>query len=514
VNPAARRHFPRIILLILLLIGGILRCRSIDREGQSPDEFWSVYLSTGRAQTIFSLPPGKLLDPPPPATLRSAPSWPHVWTGMINAIHPPLYHVILRWWMDLFGDSDAVTRAMSGLFSLAGAVVLYDALRRAGEPTAGLIAAAMMIFAVGQIDMSQQTRSYTMLAFCGVVACHAVIRIETCGAYLCTLRELSLAWIAALLTHYLAVPALGGLGLYALIRLRGRDRNRTVAAMLISSLVALALWYPWLRRQYPLFTSDYTWLHEPTPGIHQAMLRVLYIPAAQLYGRPALLATIAPAVIVYLLPLLWIKRKPQMLIWWFWTAGVIFSLTLRDLASHTLLSAFPKYTFAASPAICALASIPSPLPGWRRWILPGAMLFSVVVATVQRWQQGPPPQADWRGLSRQIDQWAAPRDPLIFAPDPFWGSPAFSYIALMHYVPDSQRPILMLARPADASVLRQLSGFNRIWLIRPMAAPQIDWLPGWIVLKSTARPDAAFVLEMVPAISQSSSPPANRSPAP
>jgi hypothetical protein len=203
-----------------------------------------------------------------------------------------------------------------------------------------------------------------------------------------------------------------------------------------------------------------------------------------------------------------------MLIWWFWIAGVMIPLTLRDLLNHTMLSAFPKYTFAASAAICALAAIPAPWPGRIRWLLPGAMLLSVAVASVQRYQQGPLPQADWRGLSRQIDRWAGTRDPLIFANDPFWGCPAFSYIAFAHYVPDSQRPIMMLGHPADPAALRELSPYRVVWLVRPLAASQSSWLPGWKIVKSTARPDAGFVLEMIPATSPSPSSPATPAPAP
>jgi 4-amino-4-deoxy-L-arabinose transferase-like glycosyltransferase len=429
----------------------------------------------------------------------------HIWSGMVNTIHPPLYHIALRWWMDVAGDSDAATRGFSGLLSLAGAVVLFDAVRRTSGDLAGLIAAAIMIFAVGQIDYSQLTRSYTMLDLCGVLACHAVVRIEQAGATGGKLLELGIAMGAGLLTHYLLIPPFAALGLYVLIRLRRKDRIRAIGAMVVAIVVVLAIWYPWLREQFPLFASPYGWTSESNSLRHPTLVRLLYMSGAQLYGYLRLQDTFAPAAITYIAPIFLIWRRPQMLIWWMWAMGVFVPLGVRDAVHHTQLLSFLKYTFAASFAICALCSIPWPLPGRWGWAVPFAMLVSVLVATVARWQVGPPSQADWRGITRALDRVAGPDEPIVFAEDAIWGSPVYGYMAMTHYAPTSRRPIMLLYAPADQAALDQLAGYSQLWIVLPGGSHRIDWLPGWEMLNSTGRPGAGFIARMARVTSQSPS---------
>jgi len=522
VSNQRRRWLAWVVVAGLLGLGAFLRFHQIKQQSQWPDEFWSVYLSTGRGGEIFHLPTGKLLDPPPKAMLEGAPAWPHIWTSMVNAVHPPVYHIVLRWWMDVAGESDTATRGLSALLSLAGVVILFDAVRRSVGMGAGLAAAAMMTLAVSQIDLSQQTRSYTLLALWGLIACHAMVRIEIDGARLSSLIELVIAVFAALLTHYLAGGALVGLGIYALIRLRGPDRRKTVGAMVLAALLAAGAWGPWLWRQRPLLSSDYSWMMEDQAGRDLPLQRALSVPALHLYGHCSTLAAVAVAIVVYLLPILLIRQSPQRLLWWLLTVGMVASTAVRDATAHTLLNAFPRYTFIAAPAICALAALPLPFQswrGWRRWLLSAAMVLSVAVAAAMRVQEGPPDYGDWRGFCRQIDRLAGERDPIIFSPNPYWGSPAFWYLALAHYVPDSRRPIMMLDMPAEAAALRQLAGYRQIWLIGAIGLPPSHWLPGWTpqgIVVGAAQ--VGYLQRMVPAtsapISPAPSPPATQSRAP
>jgi hypothetical protein len=148
--------------------------------------------------------------------------------------------------------------------------------------------------------------------------------------------------------------------------------------------------------------------------------------------------------------------------------------------------------------------------GRWKWVIPGAMLASVLVASIQRWQEGPPPQADWRGLVEVIDRSAGPADPIVFAPDPFWGTPAFGYLALAHYAPDSRRPIMMLSGPANSAALAQLRSYRKVWLVISVSAPKQGLLPGWREVWSTGRPGSGFVAEMLPITSLSPTFPATR----
>jgi uncharacterized membrane protein len=504
------RWFHWAILGVLLVLAGLIRFDRIGQESLWPDEFWSsLYLATGRGNMVFDLPVGVLLDPPPHTTLRGAPSWPHIWTGLGSVVHPPLYMIVLRWWMDIFGESDTATRGFSAVMSLIGIIVLFDTVRRTSGPATGLIAAALMTLAISQIDQSQEARPYTFLALMGLLTCRAMLEIEWHGATAGRLVLLGAAVFATAMTHYFAAGALLGLGVYALLRFRGRTRMRVVVSMIVPVLLMIAAWFPWFWQQHGQLSGQGEWSYNKAATVPMVLLRSLFVPAMHMYFTLSWGLVIALAVIAYALPLVFLRRRPQLLIWWCWMVGTVVSVTLYDAVSHSWLIGYTKYTFILTPALYVLLAEPLPWPGWRGWVVPAILVASVAVYANERWRDGPGAREDWRSVALAANH-AAPHDPLIFYPSAFWGSPAFWFMAFDHYVPDSQRPIMMLKGPADQSALRQLAKYPRVWLIGP--DPLRDGgtiLPGYSGRWVKGYPLSGGVEEMVrefPATSPARSP--------
>jgi hypothetical protein len=350
--------------------------------------------------------------------------------------------------------------------------------------------------------MSQQARSYTLLVLMGLLACHALVRIEQDGATRWRLVQLAIAMAATALTHYFALGALLALSCYAMARLEGSDRRKTAAAIAVAAVFTVAFWgKPGFSRQREQLTAPQGWSLENGRHPLMPLFRAAQLPAYLLYGRltpPS--AWIALAVIAYVLPLVFMRRKPHLMLWWSWIVALIGQLLIYDIAKHSRLLAYPKYTFLASVGFYALYATPLPVRAWWRWLLPYAILASTTVTTVARLQEGPPDAGgDWRGLALLIDRVAGPRDPLVFYPDGFWGSPAMTYLAFSHYVRDSHRPIMFLTQPANGQSLDLLAKYPRIWLIGPNAAGDYQTLlPGWKKTIATASPNTETICGLVP----------------
>jgi hypothetical protein len=411
--------------------------------------------------------------------------------------------------MDIFGEQDVSTRGFSAVMSLIGIVVLFDTVRRTSGPGAGLAAAAIMTLAASQIEQSQDARPYTLLALLGLLACRAMLDIERLGATPRRLALLGAAVMAVALTHYFALGALAGLGAYALVRLRGAVRAKVVITLIAAAALSIAIWFPWFWQQHSQLFTQHGWSYNKEATAPMTLLRAMFVPAMHLYGRLAWGLVISTAFLTYVLPLLLARRRPQLLLWWFWVAGTVASLTIYDALHHSWLIGLARYTFILTPGLYALLAEPLPLPGWRGWALPAIIVASVAVFANEKWHEGPGAKEDWRSVALAANH-AGPRDPLIFYPDTFWGSPAFWYLALDHYVPDSSRPIMMLHGPADQSALRELSRYQRVWLVGP--SPIRDGakiLPGWKGQWAREYPGAGGVQEMVqqaPATSPAPSP--------
>jgi hypothetical protein len=500
-SPAASRVRWRTLLILaaILAIGAALRFHEITKVGLWPDEFWSsVHLATGRGTAIFDLPTGVLIDPPPQTLLDGAPAWWHVWTGLRGITHPPLYLIFLRWWMDLFRTGDLATRTFSALASLAGVVVLFDILRRTVSVPAGLLAAALMAFSTMQINLSQETRPYPFLALVGLLACHTVVRIEQGGPTTGRLFQLGLFVAATALTHYFSFGALLGIVAYVIFRFRGPARRKMLTAIAIAAAVVAIVWGPFFWQQHREFFSQQAWSLEPA-GRAVAFVRIRENPSVFLYGRPGgQVGWIAPCAFAYLLPLLWIRRYPQLMLWWFWIIGVMGSILTYDLINSARLLAMVKYTSLAALGLYAVCAVPLPMKTKWRWVVPYMVLGSVIIATVMRIQEGPPEaNGDWRGLALAVDGHAGPGEPLVFYPDPFWGSSGMYYLDVSHYAHEHNRPIMLLDSAPDAVVVSQLANFPRIWFIGPNP-PKVsrDYFPHWRSGMTQWFPNAGGYVEL------------------
>ena len=484
--PARTRWIHWLLLAVLLSAGGVLRYHQIVKESLWLDEYWSLYLSTGRGQigtSIFDAPLGVILNPPVMGN-AGAPHWWHIWTGLSSCVHPPVYYIALRWWIDLMGDSDISVRGFSAVLGLAGAVVLFDILRRRQGPWQGLAAAGMMTFAVSQIDYSQESRNYTILVFLGLLAVHALVVIEQKGVKARRLIWLGFLAAAMALTHYFAAGALLGLAVYVLIRFKGRDRRAILASLVIAGLVVAISWGPWFWWSRPLLANeDGSFLHDSRRSVMRPILLLISAPSRLLLAAfEANASTNYPiAVMVLLLPIFYLKRHPDVLLWWLWLVGSLAFIGFFDLQRGTLMLAFLRYDFIASPAVYALLATSWPVLRKWGWLTPSLFLLATVIYGAGRYVEGPQPKPhQWRSLTARLDRVIGPDDVIVFTTCSEY-RPANPYIASAHYLPDSKRRIVLVDNaPPTAETLKQLAAVPNVWIIgsKPPQDMAVS-LPGW-----------------------------------
>jgi hypothetical protein len=93
--------------------------------------------------------------------------------------HPPLYYVLLHYWIGLNGNSPYDVRLLSVLLSAGTIPVIYLIGKRLSGATMGLAAAAILAFTPFHIHYAQETRMYTLLMFNAAVAIYALVRLLT-----------------------------------------------------------------------------------------------------------------------------------------------------------------------------------------------------------------------------------------------------------------------------------------------------------------------------------------------
>ena len=239
-----------LLLILILATAGVARFAHINRYCYFFDEAWNDEVSTGRGSLHIRLPNNELIaNLAKPTSLVGALPWWRIWTNMDNVTHPPLYIIVLRWWRDIFGESPIISRACSATLSALAVLLLFDVGRILHGTATGLWASLIMALAGAQIELAQEVRPYALLTLISLGALSALVRIEKYGPTLRRNIALGLLVLGMVLTHYFSAPAALAIGVYVLLRLRGRARRDAMISLVLAAIVYAVIWGPFFLQQ-------------------------------------------------------------------------------------------------------------------------------------------------------------------------------------------------------------------------------------------------------------------------
>lgn len=219
--------------LSFVLIAFALRVFRLDAQSLWYDEAFSVYLAHFDLATMVA---------------RTAAD-----------IQPPLYYVLLHFWIALAGDSEFALRFLSLVFGIVTVPLMYVTARRLFDATTAHLAALIATFAPLYVWYAQEARMYTLITFLLLLSSYALWRALSAAP------QSTLWWvvftltnIAATYTHYFAFVVIAFQFLYALLtqfhvqRSRFNLERRTWSWFLplITTLVAFLPWTPFVLARF------------------------------------------------------------------------------------------------------------------------------------------------------------------------------------------------------------------------------------------------------------------------
>ena len=142
------------LVIIITLIGGWLRVFLLDNKGMWLDETFSVWMASHSVVDMLQ------------------------WIVRIDQ-HPPLYYLLLHYWIALNGDTPYHVRLLSVLFGAGTIPIIYLIGKRMSGVVMGLAAAVLLALSLFNIYFAQETRMYTLLTFNAAVAIYALVRLLT-----------------------------------------------------------------------------------------------------------------------------------------------------------------------------------------------------------------------------------------------------------------------------------------------------------------------------------------------
>jgi mannosyltransferase len=207
---------------------------------------------------------------------------------------PPLYYMLLHFWMAVFGTSEEATRAMSLVFALVAVPVAWWAARGPFGSRAAWMAAVLAATNPFLTRFAQEARMYALLALLALIACGAFARAFSAESSAPARRPaaigLAVTLAAMLYTHNWALffaAACGGVWLFLLYRAGpGEERRDLLVTGAIAFGGAVVLYLPWVP------TTLYQVAHTGAPWAQAPSVVALLGSLGQMVGQFAQIALI------------------------------------------------------------------------------------------------------------------------------------------------------------------------------------------------------------------------------
>lgn len=153
---------------------------------------------------------------------------------LLHDLHPPLYQLLLKGWIAVFGDSEFSTRFLSWLFAIASLYPLWKFSKKHGSV---FLACSLIVFSTNMLFTfyANESRSYAMALFFATLAStyyYAALNKQISTGFL-------IACVALSLTHYFGLILAGIILGFRLFESRA---HRVNALKILGAGIVAGLW--------------------------------------------------------------------------------------------------------------------------------------------------------------------------------------------------------------------------------------------------------------------------------
>ena len=230
-----------IAICLILAVGVWLRWSGLNAQSMWADEGFSAWFSQ------FS-----------PGTQWHLLSW---------DTQGPTYHIVLHYWVALWGTSEASFRSLSALFSTLSLAVFYLIAQKIW-PDRLFVSLSLMLYSFSffQIWYAKESRTYALLAFLLLTCVYCMLM---CLSKPTVLRVvgLAVALAVALYTHNMALYYLPGLIAFWFVYPSNMTFGARLKKVALVGSIVLFLYLPWLPTLIRQVVSVHGYYWAPKPSI-------------------------------------------------------------------------------------------------------------------------------------------------------------------------------------------------------------------------------------------------------
>lgn len=175
--------------------------------------------------------------------------------------NPPLYFLLLHFWIKIFGISAVSVRFLPLVFSVVTAIVLFRIGQRFFSVKMGIVAALLFTFSNYQMVFAHEARVYSLFALLTACSMYLFMRMRTQPGSVKMVLFYTLVNILLVYSHFFGFLVIGT-QLFTLLVLR--DYRKTILKqVLISTLLILISFTPYLSiilSRFAYSTATGTWV--------------------------------------------------------------------------------------------------------------------------------------------------------------------------------------------------------------------------------------------------------------
>ncbi len=230
----------KLTLLAIFFLGVFLRIYHLGDESIWLDEAFSIKLASS---SLFGIIEGSAEDP-----------------------HPPLYYILLHYWINLFGNSEFSTRFLSVVFGFLSILMSYKVGSLIFDKETGVLSALILALSTFHIHYSQEARMYSLMTLLTLLSVYFFIRLLRGRSILVSTGYL-LSSILLIYTHIYGLFIIMAQNIYVftLFLLSKEHYELNYKRWITLQILLIVLFSPWIKiliNQMLMVQSDF-WIPAP-----------------------------------------------------------------------------------------------------------------------------------------------------------------------------------------------------------------------------------------------------------
>lgn len=180
--------------------------------------------------------------------------------------NPPLFELILHYWMNVVGDSDYHLRLLPAIFSALTVIPLFLIGSKFFNRQVGLLASTLFTFSTWNIRFAHEVRVYSLLSLLTAISIWFFISIISKPNRSWNWIALALTWVLMLYSHYVAVYIIATQILIGSFLIPREHMKKALAILTVLVVAYIPNLLTFIQRLDEVVGSGGTWVQPPGWG--------------------------------------------------------------------------------------------------------------------------------------------------------------------------------------------------------------------------------------------------------